>query len=109
MDPRLLRRDRRKPGEGSGAPVRGHQAAARGEMSVSDLPALNASLNALATVLLVIGIITIKQERKAAHGYFMGAAFVTSCVFLVSYVTHKVLMHGVHTPFGGAGAWRPLY
>jgi putative membrane protein len=78
-------------------------------MSVSDLPALNASLNALATVLLVIGIVAIKQERKVAHGYFMGAAFVTSCIFLVSYLTHKVLVHGVHTPFGGEGFWRPLY
>jgi len=30
-------------------------------------------------------------------------------VFLVSYVTHKALIHGVHTPFGGEGAIRTVY
>lgn len=78
-------------------------------MSVSDLPAINASLNGLATLLLIFGLVLIKQERKGAHGVVMGAAFVTSCIFLVCYVTHKVLVRGVHTPFLGEGAWRPLY
>ena len=78
-------------------------------MSVSDLPALNACLNGTATVLLIVGMIAIKADRKAVHGYLMGAAFVVSCVFLVSYVSHKVLVRGVHTPFLGEGFWRPLY
>lgn len=78
-------------------------------MTVSDMPALNAGLNGLATVFLLGGIIAIKADRKSTHGYLMGAAFVTSCVFLVSYLLHKYLVRGVHTPFLGEGFWRPVY
>lgn len=78
-------------------------------MNVSDMPALNAGLNGLATVFLLGGIIAIKADRKSAHGYLMGAAFVTSCVFLVSYLLHKYLVYGVHTQFPGHGFWRPVY
>ncbi|MEO6739296.1 MAG: DUF420 domain-containing protein [Chthoniobacteraceae bacterium] len=78
-------------------------------MTAADLPPINASLNALATVLLLGGIIAIKREAKKAHGLFMGAAFAVSCVFLIFYVMHKILVHGVHTPFGGEGAWRAIY
>jgi len=78
-------------------------------MNVSDLPGLNACLNGLATVFLLLGFVAIKQDRKAVHGYFMGAAFVTSCIFLISYLAHKALVRGVHTPFLGEGFWRPLY
>ena len=78
-------------------------------MTAADLPPINASLNAIAGLLLVSGIIAIKREAKKMHGLLMGAAFVVSCVFLAFYVLHKVLVHGVHTPFGGAGAWRAIY
>jgi putative membrane protein len=78
-------------------------------MTVSDLPGLNACLNGLATVFLVMGFVAIKQDRKAVHGYLMGAAFVISCIFLISYLAHKALVRGVHTPFLGEGFWRPLY
>jgi len=78
-------------------------------MSVSDLPALNASLNAIATILLLAGFYFIKNERKGAHRLCMLSAFFVSCVFLTTYVLHKILVHGVHTPFGGAGFWRTFY
>lgn len=78
-------------------------------MTAADLPPINASLNALATVLLVGGIIAIKREAKKAHGLLMGATFAVSCVFLICYVAHKILVRGVHTPFGGEGAWRTVY
>ena len=39
----------------------------------------------------------------------MISAFATSVVFLVCYVAHKVLVRGVHTPFGGEGAIRMIY
>jgi putative membrane protein len=78
-------------------------------MTVQDLPALNASLNALAAVCLALGWVFIKTERKRAHAAMMTAALATSAVFLVCYATHKALIHGVHTPFGGTGAWRPVY
>ena len=78
-------------------------------MNVHDLPALNASLNGLAGVFLLLGYFFIKTERKTQHGLMMGAAFVTSSIFLITYVTHKILVKGVHTPFGGEGAMRTLY
>ena len=78
-------------------------------MTAADLPAINASLNAIAAFLLLLGLFFIKQDRKQAHGYAMGAAFVVSCIFLVFYVLHKILMKGVHTPFAGEGAWRTIY
>jgi putative membrane protein len=78
-------------------------------MSVSDLPAVNASLNGLATVFLALGFIFIKRGQKVAHRNCMIAAVVTSAVFLIFYVLHKILVRGVHTPFGGEGAIRTVY
>jgi len=70
-------------------------------MTVHDIPTLNAALNATATVLITIGFIFIKQGKKEAHRATMLTAGVVSAVFLVGYVTHKILMRGIHTPFGG--------
>ena len=78
-------------------------------MSVSDLPALNAGLNAISTLLLLAGFVFIKSERKIAHRNCMVGAFSVSCVFLITYVLHKILVKGVHTPFGGEGFLKPLY
>jgi len=78
-------------------------------MTVSDIPALNAALNALATVLMTAGFILIKQGKRDAHRKVMISACVVSAVFLVGYLTHKVLVRGVHTPFGGEGAIRTVY
>ena len=78
-------------------------------MTVADLPALNAGLNATAGVLLMAGFVFIKTERKIAHRNCMAAAFLVSCVFLATYVLHKFLVHGIHTPFGGAGFWKAFY
>jgi uncharacterized membrane protein YozB (DUF420 family) len=78
-------------------------------MQVSDLPALNASLNGAATLLLVGGFAFIRKRRILAHQRCMLSAFVVSCVFLVSYVAHKILVHGVHTKIGLTGAWRIAY
>jgi len=78
-------------------------------MTVRDIPALNATLNGLATVLITAGFILVKSGRKEAHRRVMLAAAVVSAIFLVGYVTHKILIRGVHTPFGGEGAIRSVY
>jgi uncharacterized membrane protein YozB (DUF420 family) len=89
-------------------------------MTIQDIPAINASLNALATVLITIGFVQIKAAQRAtapalraqkiaSHRAIMLAAGTVSAVFLVGYVTHKVLMRGVHTPFGGSGAIAMVY
>ena len=72
-------------------------------MSVSDLPTLNASLNATAGVLLICGLVCIRKGLREAHRRCMVSAFVCSCVFLVTYVLHKILVRGVHTPLGTEG------
>ena len=78
-------------------------------MTIRDIPALNATLNGLATVLITAGSILIKTGRKEAHRKVMTTAMVVSALFLVGYVTHKVLIRGVHTPFGGEGLIRNVY
>jgi uncharacterized membrane protein YozB (DUF420 family) len=78
-------------------------------MTVHDIPALNATLNGLATVLITVGFILIKTGRKEAHRRVMTTAMAVSALFLVGYVTHKILIRGVHTPFGGTGALRTAY
>ncbi len=85
-------------------------------MTINDIPALNAGLNALATVLMTAGFIFIKSGNKIAHRAAMVSAGVVSAIFLVGYVTHKVLKgaaagagEAIHTQFGGEGAIRIVY
>lgn len=78
-------------------------------MTIHDIPPLNAVLNATATVLMTIGFVFIKQGKREAHRTMMLSAGVVSAVFLVGYVTHKIMMRGIHTPFGGEGIIRTIY
>lgn len=55
---------------------------------LSYLPHLNVSLNSLATILLIAGMLLIKQKKEAAHRNVMWAAFITSSLFLISYLTY---------------------
>jgi uncharacterized membrane protein YozB (DUF420 family) len=73
------------------------------------LPTLNALLNALATVLLLRGRWLVKQGRIDAHRRTMLAAFATSALFLVLYVTHKALLGFESTSFHAEGAARVAY
>lgn len=73
-------------------------------MTIQDIPTLNAALNATATLLITAGFIFIKRGNREAHRACMLTAGAVSAVFLVGYVAHKILIHGVHTPFGGEGA-----
>ncbi|HZS54540.1 MAG TPA: DUF420 domain-containing protein [Bryobacteraceae bacterium] len=56
--------------------------------SVHDLPLVNAVLNSIATVLLITGYILIRSYKVRAHQQVMLAAFIVSCIFLVSYLAH---------------------
>ncbi len=49
-----------------------------------------AGLNALATVFLLIGFVRIKSGDRAGHGKAMGAAVLTSGIFLALYLASKV-------------------
>ena len=57
-------------------------------MTLSDLPAVNASLNALATCFIIAGIICLKQGRKRAHATCMITAIAISALFLTSYLIY---------------------
>ena len=75
--------------------------------SVSDLPLVNASLNGVATVLLIVGYACIRRRRITAHRTAMVAAFVTSVLFLISYLTYHA--HAGSRPFPGQGPIRVVY
>jgi putative membrane protein len=57
------------------------------------LPALNATLNGLCTVFLLVGFRSIRQRNLVAHRNSMFGAFVVSSLFLVSYIVNHAL-HG---------------
>jgi len=79
-------------------------------MTIQDIPTLNAALNATATVLIMTGFVLIKQKKIEAHRACMLTAGAVSALFLVGYVGHKILIRGVHTPFGGESpALRAFY
>lgn len=85
-------------------------------MTLNDIPAFNAALNALATALMTVGFVFIKSGNKIAHRASMLSAGVVSAVFLVGYLGHKILKgmaagagEAVHTQFGGEGAIRTVY
>ena len=78
-------------------------------MQVSDIPTINAILNAISTVLMTAGFFFIKRKQVERHRACMVSAFMVSVVFLIGYVTHKIMMRGVHTPFAGEGVIRTFY
>jgi len=76
-------------------------------VTVSDLPTLNAALNATCFVLLTIGYSLIRRGRIAQHRAVMIAAFCTSAIFLVSYLIYHAQIGS--KPFQGQGPIRYLY
>jgi len=85
-------------------------------VTLNDIPALNAALNALATLLMTAGFVFIRSKNVNAHRACMLSAGVVSAIFLVGYVGHKILKgmaagagEAIHTQFGGEGAIRVVY
>lgn len=74
---------------------------------VSNLSAVNAALNSLSTVFLLLGFREIRARNFAKHMRFMISAFVTSALFLVSYIVYHHFVGD--TPFTGQGFIRPVY
>jgi len=78
-------------------------------VTISDLPALNASLNALSTVFISAGWILIRRGHWRQHIVCMITAVLTSTLFLVSYLTYHYARGGQSTHFSGHGIIRPIY
>lgn len=76
-------------------------------MTVYDLPALNATLNALAATCLLAGYVFIRRGRQDAHRLAMVGALILSAAFLASYLVYHY--HVGSRPFLGQGAIRVVY
>ena len=78
-------------------------------ISVYDLPAVNATLNGTAALLLLCGYVLIRNGRREAHKKVMLSAFTVSVLFLICYVAYHTARGGVVTRFEKTGIVRTLY
>lgn len=82
-------------------------------MTALDLPPVNAVLNGLSTVFLGAGYIFIRKKRQDAHRNCMIAAFATSTLFLICYLTYHIYvgyyLHRGPTRFLDPAWFRPIY
>ncbi len=76
-------------------------------MQLSDLPLVNACLNGLSTIFLAVGYYKIKQGNKLGHRNAMISAFVTSSIFLASYLIYH--FYAGRTEFKNPAWFRPYY
>jgi len=77
-----------------------------GALDVTILPTVNASLNAITTVLLIVGYILIVKRKRSLHKNTMLIAFGTSGAFLVSYIIYHWFKAG---PKSYTGDFTSLY
>jgi putative membrane protein len=75
-------------------------------LDVSMLPKVNATLNALTALALMIGFYFIKARRIVWHRRSMFLAFGLSTLFLLSYVTYHVFQK---EPQHYLGSYRGIY
>ena len=76
-------------------------------LTVSMLPHLNAALNSVSAILLVLGYRAIRRRDVDSHRRLMLSALAVSALFLTSYVVYHVKVGSV--AFTGAGLVRPVY
>jgi len=76
-------------------------------VSITDLPAVNATLNGISAILLVIGYVLIRRRRIEQHRRVMIAAFATSTLFLICYLVYHANVGS--KPFSGQGTIRTVY
>jgi uncharacterized membrane protein YozB (DUF420 family) len=76
-------------------------------LSIADLPALNATLNGVAGLLLLAGFYFIRRRQIARHRAAMIGAFAMSTLFLISYLVYHANVGS--RPFPGQGPIRKLY
>jgi uncharacterized membrane protein YozB (DUF420 family) len=74
---------------------------------LSALPTVNAVLNSLSAIFLTIGYICIRRKKISIHRFFMVAAFITSVLFLISYVTYH--LQAKITKFPEVGLAKTVY
>jgi putative membrane protein len=78
-----------------------------GFLTIHDLPVVNATLNGIAAILLLVGFTLIRQRKVDAHQKVMWSAFTVSCLFLVCYLVYHYNVGSVR--FDKPGWVRTLY
>ena len=76
-------------------------------MTISILPAVNATLNGLSAVFLICGFLAIKAGKREVHRGFMLGAVCASVLFLASYLYYHA--HAGTTSFREPAWFRPYY
>ncbi len=76
-------------------------------MTIADLPTLNATLNAVATLFLIAGYVFIKRGDRTRHRASMIGALIMSAAFLTSYLVYHY--HAGSVPYEGQGPIRVVY
>ncbi|SDX38478.1 putative membrane protein [Marininema mesophilum] len=71
------------------------------------LPMLNAIFNSFTTVFLLAALIFILKKNVTMHKRFIYAAFTTTTLFLVTYLTYHAMAPS--TPYGGEGPLKYIY
>lgn len=71
------------------------------------LPMLNAICNSFTFVFLLAALYFILKKNVRMHRRFIFAAFGSTAIFLISYVTYHGLAES--TPYGGTGILRGIY
>ena len=74
---------------------------------LSFLPPIYATINGVTAVVLVAGVLAIKNGKRKLHEQLMTTAIALSVVFLVMYVAYH--MTSDSTKFGGEGMIRNVY
>lgn len=69
--------------------------------------AANAVINSLVSVLLIAGLVAVRQRKYLLHRNIMYGAIFLSVLFLVSYIAHHLLSGD--TKYGGTGVIRYVY
>lgn len=78
-----------------------------GDVNLTFLPFFNAVMNSFTFIFLVAALYSIKQKNIQRHRRYIFAAFTTTALFLLSYVTYHAMAPS--TPYGGQGILRPIY
>jgi putative membrane protein len=68
---------------------------------------INAVINSAVSILLFLGLVSVKNGKYLLHKRMMGSAILLSTLFLVSYICHHLLAGD--TPYGGEGFIRYVY
>jgi uncharacterized membrane protein YozB (DUF420 family) len=76
-------------------------------MSLQDLPTINASLNLLSTLFLLLGYINVKRGDRNTHKKFMVLALLSSGLFLIFYLIYHSQVGSV--PYPHYDWTRPVY